>query len=597
MTSAVSNPFPLPTVEQNQSILATNENMPLTLMALEAAEEIAIDTETTGLNVRNGVDYLHGICWATDSQYGYIPFRHRTDNVERRWLEPLFKILRYKDLDWHNRKFDYHSIKTLGVEPTEALKGKQYDTLMIMQLINEELFSKELDVLAKIFLKDEKAGKDIINKLGQIYGWGAIPPSIMGPYGGYDAHLTRRLKQVLWPKLVEQGLEHVYWETEAPMTDALYRMEQRGVGTNRQLAQEKAERGELRMATIQRELKFNPASTKDLGKYLLEDLGLPVLGRTPKGAPSFTKAIMEEYDDILQDSNNPSAKRVAEYRGWQKAVSSLYLPILEKTGPDGRIRTSFKQHGTVTGRLSASDPNLQQVPRGSDKVWNGDAKGCFTSGRDDYGLFGWDYSQIELRLGAAYGRESVLLAEFEKADADPFEVLCRIIFGEFTPALRHETKTFVYANLYGAGLAKIAAQLGRTVAETKPLYDRYHAGIAGIMAVTKQVNDTMAKQKYITYWDGRRRHIRNREDARKAWNSVVQGGAAQLVKKAILRCEEFADDDCYPVLTVHDEITFCIRREALPDYEPKIIKAMTDWPKFPVKFAVEGKEWKVKEAA
>lgn len=583
-------------IEQNQSILATNENMALTLMMLEATEEIGIDTETTGLNVRNGVDFLQGICWATDNHYGYIPFRHRTDNVDRKWLEPLLKILRYKSLVWHNRKFDYHSFKTLGVEPTEVFLGKQYDTLMIAQLINEELFSKELNVLAKIFLKDEKADSDVIHKLGDIYGWGAIPPHIMAPYGGYDAWITRRLKHVLWPKLVEQGLESVYWDTESPITDALYRMEQRGVGTNQNLAAAKAERGELRMATIRRQLKFNPASTTQLGDYLLNELGLPVLGHTPKGKPSFAKAIMEEYDDILQASNNPSAQLVAEYRGWQKACSSLYLPLLSKVGPDGRIRTSFKQHGTVTGRLSASDPNLQQVPRGSNKVWNGDAKGCFTSGRQGFGLFGWDYSQIELRLGAAYGREAVLLAEFEKADADPFEVLCRIIFGEFTDALRHETKTFVYANLYGAGLAKIAAQLGRTVEETKPLYDRYHAGIAGIMAVTKQVNDTMAKQKYITYWDGRRRHIRNREDSRKAWNSVVQGGAAQLVKKAILRCEEFADDDCYPVLTVHDEITFCIRREAVPDYESKIIKAMTDWPQFPVKFAVEGKEWKIKEA-
>lgn len=577
----------------NTSILATDENMPLTLMALEAADEIAIDTETTGLDVRNGVDYLQGICWATEDQYGYIPFRHRTNNVSRRWLDSLMRILRDKDIDWHNRKFDYHSFKTLGVDPVDAFRGLQYDTLMIAQLINEELPSKELDWLAKVFLKDEKAGKEEINKLGEIYGWGAIPPEIMSPYGGYDAKLTRDLKRVLWPKLVAQGLQSVYWDTEAPFTVALYKMEQRGVGTNQELAASKSERGKLRMATIRRELKFDPGSTTQLGHYLLDELGLPVLGRTPKGKPSFTKAIMEEYDDILQASKNPTALRVAEYRGWQKAVSSLYDPLLAKVGPDGRIRTEFKQHGTRTGRLSASNPNLQQVPRGSNKPWNGDAKACFTSGLGpDYALYGWDYSQIELRLAAAYGREEVLIAEFAKDDADPFEVLCRIIFGEFSQALRHETKTFVYANLYGAGLAKIAAQLGRSIAETKPLYDNYKAGIAGITAISQRVNATMAEQKYISYWDGRRRHIRNREDARKAWNSVVQGGAAQMVKQAILRCEEMADNDCYPVLTVHDEITFVIRREAIPDYEPKIVHKMTDWPKFPVKFAVEGKEWK-----
>lgn len=576
----------------NKSILATDDNMALILLALEATDEIGLDTETTGLNVRNGIDWLMGICWATDTQYGYIPFRHKTGNISRQWLEPLLRVLRNKSLIWHNRKFDMHSFKTLGVDPIEAFQGPQYDCLMIAQLIDEEIPSKELNFLCRRFLKDEKDGGDAIHKLGEIYGYINIPPEVMSPYGGYDAWLTRRLKFELWPRLVAQGLQSVYWDTECPFTDSLYKMEQRGVGTNQDLARAKSERGKSRLSTIRRTLGFDPGSTTQLGHYLLNELGLPVLGLTPKGKPSFAKAIMEDYDDILQESKNPTAQLVAEYRGWQKAVTSLYDPLLAKVGPDGRIRTEFKQHGTRTGRLSASNPNLQQVPRGSNKVWNGDAKACFTSGREGFALYGWDYSQIELRLAAAYGRESVLLAEFEKADADPFAVLCVLIFGIFTPELRHETKTFVYANLYGAGLAKIAAQLGRSVAETKPLYDNYKAGISGITAISGQVNQLMAEQKYVSYWDGRRRHIRARDEARKAWNSVIQGGSAQLVKKAILRCEALADDDCYPVLTVHDEITFVVRREALPDYEPKIVKAMTDWPDFPVKFAVEGKEWK-----
>ena len=158
--------------------------------------------------------------------------------------------------------------------------------------------------------------------------------------------------------------------------------------------------------------------------------------------------------------------------------------------------------------------------------------------------------------------------------------------------------TFFYANLYGAGLPKIAATLGWSVDKTTPIFNRFRASIPGITSIATQVNNTMGHQKYISYWDGRRRHIRNKADSYKAWNSVIQGGAAQLVKKAILRCDEFADDDCFPVLTVHDEITFCVRTEAIPDYEPKIIKAMTEFKNpdgtdmFPVKFAVEGKEWK-----
>lgn len=571
--------------------LITNAHMRSVLEHLENADEIGVDTETSGLNVRNGVDYFMGLCIATEHKKGYIPFRHNSGNVDRHWVRPLFDVLSEKPLVWHNRKFDYHSIRTIGVDPND-FKGPSYDTLLISHLINEELYSHQLDALAKYYLNDAKKDSSEVHKLGDIYGWANLPVDVVGPYGEHDADITLRLKNKLWPLLVEQGLEDVYWKTEDPFSLLLYNMEQRGVGVNKELAAEKAERGEIRMSTIRRELGFNPASTKELGHYLLEELGLPVLGRTPKGKPSFTKLIMEDYDDILQGMNNPAAKRVAEFRGWQKATSSLYLPLLKKVGPDGRIRTDFRQTGTITGRLSASDPNLQQVPRGSSKPWNGSAKKCFTSGRDGYSLYGWDYSQVELRLAAAYGREAILLTEFSKDGADPFNVLAPLIFGVLTPETRQDTKTFVYANLYGAGLPKIAATLGRTVEETRPLFERYRKSIPGIIRVGGEAYSVMKRQGYVTYWDKRRRHIRDREEQHKAWNSLIQGGAAQLTKNAMLRADrEVCDNECQIVLTVHDEITFILPENSIPDYEPGIIKSMVDWPDFPVKFAADGKAW------
>lgn len=575
--------------------------MPMLLMEMEAADDLAVDTETSGLNVRNGVDYLTGFCIDTGFSSFYLPFRHAKGaelNLSRRWLEPLESILQKQNLIWHNQKFDFHSVKTIGMDP-DKWTGKQYCTLLISHLVNEELWSHELDFLAKWYCKMSKTDGDLIHDLAEIYGWENLPPNIMAPYGAGDVRITRALRDKLWPLLQKQGLESVYWDTEQPFDRSLYRMEQRGVGVNRELASSMAERGRARMVSIHREFRFNPASTVDLGHYLLDKLELPVLARTPKGKPSFNKMAMEQYDEILQLSSNPAAQLIAEYRGWQKATTSLYEPLLRKVGPDGRIRTNFKHHGTVTGRLSSNDPNLQQIPRGSNKRWNGNAKACFTSGIDDFALYGWDYSQIELRLSAAYGRESILLAEFEKPDADPFRVICPLIFGTYSDELRHKTKNcFVYPSLYGAGPAKVALVLGRSLEETLPLYNNYKRGIAGITQKANEVNDVMAKQGFITYWDGRRRHIKNRSDSFKAWNSLLQGGSAQLMKKAVLRVEEFADADCFPVLTVHDEITFCVRREAIPDYEPKIKSAMLDWKNpdgsnlFPVKFAVDGKEWK-----
>lgn len=588
-------------------MLITEDNYGMMLTACEASDLIAVDTETTGLDVRNGRDYLMGICLSVGDFGGYLPFRHPTGNLPWNVLDWLVKIMSKKDLTWHNRKFDFHSFATLGVDPLE-FKGKQYCTMVLASLMDEELYSKELDSLAKLLLKEEKFKKDEINKWGDIFGRETLPPEMNAEYGTQDAHLTYRLREYIWPRIVKEGLDNVWWDTELPFNTLLYKMERRGVGVNRDFCQRKAEQGNKRLDVIRGEFSFNPGSSQQLGKYFLDELGLPVLKHTKsckkchyqhmpvhthEGPASFDKQAMEEYDEILVASNNPAAKLISEYRGWQKAVSSLYEPMLTKVGPDGRVRTEFHQHRTVTGRLSSSDPNLQQIPRGSEKLWNGDAKSAFHAGMDGFRLLGWDYSQLELRIASAYGNESLLLKEFNDTSkkADPFAVLAPLIFGELTPDTRQWTKTFVYANLYGAGIDRIAATLGRPREEVEGLYANYHDSIPGILKVSKQVENLIKQRGYVKYWDGRRRHIRNKADAYKGWNSVNQGGAAQLVKKAQLKCAEFEDEHCEMRLQVHDEIGFAIEEGYEHKYEPLIKHAMQDFD-LGVRLVVEGKEWK-----
>jgi DNA polymerase-1 len=585
-------------------MLITEDNYQLMLMACDANDEIAVDTETSGLDVRNGRDYLMGICLSVPGMKGYLPFRHKTGNLPKRVLfDHLLPILQKKDLIWHNRKFDMHSFKTIGIDPL-TFKGKQWDTLMMAHLVNEEWYSKELDALSKMLLKRDKKDKDELHKWGKILGYANLTPEMFNQYGAEDAELTGALKWELLPRLIKQELLEVY-QVEEDFTRILYKLEQRGVGVHKDFCAQKAEIGEKRLSEIENELGFNVASGPQLGKFMLEELGLPILKHTDscpscragesleshEWTPSFAKKVMEEYDLLLQESNNPTAKLVGEFRGWQKAVSSLYLPMLEKVGPDGRIRTDFRQAGTTSGRISSSNPNLQQLPRGSDKPWNGDAKRAFHAGREGFSILGWDYSQLELRLAADYGEEDGLRREFESTDADPFSYLAPRIFGVLTPETRHDTKTFVYANLYGAGLRKIASQLGRSLNETEDLYAKYHSSIPGIMAVSKAVAGIVEQRGWVRYWDGRRRHFRNKSDSYKGWNAVCQGGGAQLVKRAMIRCEQFEDEHCEMRLQVHDEITFAIEDGYRDKYEPEIIKAMTDWPQFSVKMHVEGKEW------
>lgn len=593
----------------NGGILGTNDNMFGILAALDASPDIAVDTETSGLRVSYKEDYLMGICVDVPGTSAYLPFRHPSDNLDKSWLGPLEKILRTKNLIWHNLKYDFHSLWTIGINPL-LFEGEQDDTMLIASLVDEELPSKELDFLCKWFLKDPSFKDPEVKAFMKSMDLRKVPAHAYKDYGSKDAWGTRRLRDHLWPRLAKQGLVDVYRNTEEPFAKLLFRLEQRGMFVDTDFASGMAERGRSRMATISRELDgANPASPTDLKRLLLDELNLPVLAHTDScdackngapvgthpGPPSFNKKVMEEYDLILNADSmqgNVTAKRVAEYRGWQKATTALYEPLVEKVGNDHRIRTNFNQQRTVTGRLSASDPNLQQIPRNSKKAWNGRAKSCFRHKDPEFEYRGWDYSQLELRLAAAYGREPVLLAEFAKDKADPFEPLCYGIFNAFNEELRHETKTFTYANLFGGGIKTIAAQLGRSEAETEPLYRNYQNSIPNITAVSKRVNSTARNRGYIIYHDGRRRHFRDKNDSYKAWNSLLQGGGAQMVKQAMLRCQDFEDSDCKMVLTVHDEITFDIRREAIPDYEPMIEKAMTDFPLFDVKFAVEGKEWK-----
>jgi DNA polymerase-1 len=612
VTSLIQQPVALPSEPPVKGVLATDDDMPWILGMLDQAVDIAVDTETSGLSVRDGRDYLMGFCLDVTGLATYLPFRHEYGNIGHRWLEPLHNIFKRKPLIWHHRKFDMHSAKTIGLDPLEWT-GKQYCTMVAARLLDNEMYAYGLDSLAKQWLPGlHKWDKDQIQGLGQAIGFEKIPPEMYKDYGPVDAHITRRLRDYIWPKLEQRELASVYWDTEEPFTALLYTMEQRGVGVNTDFCSLNAERGRLRMDSIQRNLGYNPASPLDLKRVLLNELNLPVFQHTSgcdkckkkwpvdshEGPPSFNKVAMEDYDLILSMLDNPTAKLITEYRGWQKAVTSLYEPMLTKVSPDGRIRPNFKQHGTKTGRLSCEDPNLQQVPRESDKVWNGHAKSAFNSGRDGYSLYGWDYSQIELRLAAAYGQDKVLLAEFESDSADPFGVLAPLIFPDYTVE-HHEDFKFktkhglVYPSLYGAGLYKVALSLGLTESETKPVLERFRTSTAGITTVSHQVASLVQQRGFVKYWDGRQRNFRDRRnDAHKAWNSVLQGGSAQLLKKAMLRCREFENDECYMVLSVHDEITFIVQTDLIPKYEPLILNAMlTGWD-FGVRLDAKGKEWK-----
>lgn len=559
------------------------------ISAMFDAEIIAVDTETTGLKVQDGTDYLMGISVAyrlgpLGIMSAYFPFRHESGNLDRSVLAKLGSVFSSKPLVFHNLKFDLHSLATIGLTlPTDA---KLFCTMNMAHMVNEELPSKGLDYLAVKYLNEGKT--DAVKQWADVWGWSTVPVGLMDPYACKDAELTLRLFELLWPEMRKQEL-HTLWPTERRFTRLLVDMEQRGVLVNEDFAKDKVAQGEEIMARIEKHLGWSPTSSMDLEKFLIDDLGLPVHHVSEKtGKPSFNKEAMEFYDELLLLQDRTEAKLVLVYRGWQKAVSSLYRPALNLRSPDGRVRCNFKQHGTKTGRLACAEPNLQQVPRKSDKPWNGNSKQTFlpTPGNE---LWGYDYSQLEFRLATAYGRIPWLMEVFNDESRDVFTELAGRI-GE----QRQSAKTYVYCTMYGGGKAKVAATLGKPLQDIESNYDLFKTSIEGINEAARVAQKRAKSEGYVRMWTGRRRHFPYEEGQHKAFNSVLQGGGAEVVKRAMVMIDSDERIDktrCNIVLQVHDEIVFDMDPAYRAEVEPIIIHHMTNFPEFGVNFAVEGKVW------
>lgn len=559
------------------------------IQGLNQATYVGTDSETTGLSVTNGKDYLMGFSLAYEvgsMMYSqYFPVNHQEDNYDKSVINEVIDILKTKTLIFFNRKFDLHSFMTIGVDLSEV---PAFDGMLMAHMINEERpYAKTLEACGQMYLKRGKVQKDEIDKFTKVFGWKALSPSVISKYACGDAELTL----ALWNKLESQFEKEFdsperLWHVELSAQTVLFRIEQRGIKIDVDFCNQMANTAEYEMNEIEDELGFSPSKTTELSKFIFDELKLPVLDYTPKGKPALTKVVMEEYDRLLEDHSDDRARKVLEYRGWQKASSSFYTPIPKLVDSRNRVHCSFKQHGTATGRLSCAGPNFQQIPRNSENLWSGRARNMFLPS-EGFKLVSLDYSQLELRLAAAYGNETLLIEEFAKDDADPFEILAQEV-----GVSRYIAKTMTYGLLYGAGLEKLGKILGRHPSEVEHHYKKFLASIPGIIKVKQHCETTARAKGAIRYWSGRKRHFNNRDDAYKAFNSLLQGGAAEIVKSVMIDCERTFDaNECRLLLQIHDELQFEIVEDKVDYYVPKIKSLMEDPPTkhFGVRFKVSEK--------
>ena len=568
------------------------------LAGMRNAEYLAIDTETTGeeFDIRSGAGYAIGLSIAFRPIRGasivsaYFPVRHFDWNYSQHHLSQLKEIIESQEqtLIFHNAKHDLVSLETIGIHAD----GPYYDTMLMAHLLDENEPSKALDYLAKKYLGDSKQRSELLQAAIKAVGWKMLPSYMVQEYAAHDAVLCLRLFEEFIAKWLEEELDKD-WEHRSQFVRVIARMEQQGICIDANLCKREIAKGEFRMREITEALNKNPGSTKDLKELLIDNLKLPVVRWTPAGAPSFNKEAMVEYEAMLAASDNPTASLILEYRGWQKTVSSNYRAYIKLLDYDERLRPNYKLHGTRTGRLSCETPNLQQIPRVSDKAWNGALKKAFVP-TEGYTLWEFDYAQLELRLGAAYAKDTSLKFIFSDPERDVFTEMAQQL-----GMARQDVKTLVYTIQFGGGVARVSNVFKIADSRARTLIDNFYATYPGFRQVSSRATSVARSKGYVKLWSGRRRHfskIERQDKPYKAFNAVIQGGAADIVMHTILRLDDFLDHGkdpaCRMLLQIHDAVVFEIKNGREDDYIPQIKAIMEDvQPDFGVRFKVSHNIW------
>ena len=583
-------------------VQVTSDAMCGFLEALDENSIIGIDTEGTSIEQ----DYRDGRGWGTGISFafrhgkilgGYYPFRHPDSNLSEEEKYHLRNAIRnFRGwFSFHNAKHDLVALKTLGID----YQGKFYDSLLLSHLLNETVpYDRSLESCAKYYLGyDETKDDQLVRAYVAILQgrWELVPADAMAPYGSHDAVLALRLAEHLVPRVFNE-VPREYWDHKQEFIRAIIKMESRGIRVDTQLCEIQAAVGDIQMQEIIDELDLNPGSPKDQYKLFIEELGLPILKRSTKtNKPSFDKEVMEQYDEILENraEQSETAALVRSYRGWQKTVSSNYRPYVSLLSPDGRLRPNYKLHGTKTGRMSCEKPNLQQIPRSSSNTWNGQVKKAFIP-EDGYNLWDFDYSQLEFRLGAAYAAqyqpELPLIDIFADPTRDVFTEMSKM---ESWP--RQNIKTRTYAIQYGGGANRLKTVFGlATLAQGEGIRQDFFNKYPGFEKVMQKASKTVTYKSKIQLWTGRYRHFQYpSSEAHKAFNSVIQGGAADIINYAMVRLNNEVDcDNARMLLQVHDNLVWEIKDGLEDQFIPKIVSIMEDIPvDFGVKFKVDVKKW------
>ena len=582
------------------------------LEQLKNAELFAFDTETTSL------DYMEaeivGVSFAVEAgKAAYVPLAHdyldAPKQLDRNAVLDALKPLLENDnckIVGQNLKYDRSVLARYGID----LKGIAFDTMLESYVLDSTGSRHDMDSLARKYLGVETTSfEEIAGKGVKQLTFNQIALEQAGPYAAEDADITLRLHQVLWPQLEKHAkLVDVFNTLELPLVSILSRIERNGAlvdaGRLGAQSQEIAKRlHELQdQAWSEAGEEFNLSSPKQLQALLFDKLGLPVIKKTPKGQPSTAEEVLVE---LARNFDLP--KLILEHRSLSKLKSTYTdkLPKMIKPAT-GRVHTSYHQAVTATGRLSSSDPNLQNIP-----VRSGEGRRirqAFIT-RPGYKLVAADYSQIELRIMAHLSGDEGLLNAFAQG-LDVHRATAAEVFGitldEVTADQRRSAKAINFGLIYGMSAFGLAKQLDIPRGDAQKYVELYFARYPGVQEYMDRTRALAHEQGYVETLSGRRLHLpeinarnkmRQQAAERTAINAPMQGTAADIIKAAMIAVDSWLQEGTYDarmIMQVHDELVLEVKEEQLDEVVAGLKERMSSAASLDVPLVVDagiGDNW------
>jgi DNA polymerase-1 len=585
------------------------------LEKLRQAPLFAFDTETTGLDAQKA--QLVGLSFAVaPHEAAYVPLAHDYEGAPAQLdretvllaLKPLLEDPAKAKVG-QNAKYDINILA--NGSPAIEMRGVAYDTMLESYVLNSTATRHDMDSLAQKYLGHTTiAFEDIAGKGTKQLTFNQIHLDKAGPYAAEDADITLRLHQALQARLAQTpSVQPVLMDIEMPLVPVLAKIERQGALVDAALLQ--VQSGELGVKMAELELRayelageeFNLGSPKQLGSILYDKLGMPVLSKTAKGQPSTAEAVLDE----LALLGYPLPEVLMQYRSLSKLKSTYTDKLPGQINPrTGRIHTSYQQAVAATGRLSSSDPNLQNIPI---RTAEGRRIRQAFIASPGYKLLAADYSQIELRIMAHLAKDEGLLHAFRN-DLDVHRATAAEVFSvaleDVTTDQRRKAKAINFGLIYGMSAFGLAKQIGVDRKQSQDYIDRYFARYPGVLAYMERTRAQAAEQGFVETLFGRRLYLPDinaknpalRKGAeRTAINAPMQGTAADIIKRAMVNVDNWLSEsglDARVILQVHDELVLEVREDLVQQVKDEIRQYMSQAAQLDVPLLVEagiGANW------